>query len=196
MYGENLGVIDSNTIAYTEVRGLWVATASTEQLIYPADGDYDDTRLAADCANTDFAMSPSGTFLAEPGCSGSPLVRGNADGSGVERLFVSDALGPIPPFYATQFMCVGRDPAGGFFLMLTSAGGGTGNSGPRLFHVNEDATAETGVTEVFTTPSFAEAQNTTLVFPYESTFDECSLAAAPNGTIFLRTSSQLWKVTP
>jgi hypothetical protein len=89
-----------------------------------------------------------------------------------------------------MFVCSTRDPSGGFYFMLGRIGDYVGS---HLFHVTETSSGADGLTLIDTVPTFLEAsktQNESLAF------DFCSLAAAPDGTIFYQTASQLWKVSP
>jgi hypothetical protein len=89
---------------------------------------------------------------------------------------------------AFNFICSARDPAGGFYSVITDQ-----SDRPHLYHVDETATGTQAFSEVTTSPSFIEAeasQNETFAFMF------CSLTTAPDGTVFFQTMSQLWKVTP
>jgi hypothetical protein len=179
-----VSVISASYLALISWDGLWTFTDGGGKLIYPA-AELVDT---IDCAATDLAAAPSGVFLYEPGCNGSPILRGNADGSGVGSLYNSSLLAPsVVP--ADNFLCVARDPAGGFYLV----GDNSADDAPRLYHVAEDAQGSTGLIWIQTTPTIAQAkksQNETFGF------DFCSLAVASDGTVFFQTYHQLWKVTP
>jgi hypothetical protein len=91
------------------------------------------------------------------------------------------------PAYGGTFACLARDPAGGFFVMVTDVNGAS----PRLYHVAETGSGAMGLEHVLTDPSFGEArltQNESNAFAYSS------LATAPDGTIYYATGSQLWQV--
>jgi hypothetical protein len=65
-------------------------------------------------------------------------------------------------------------------------------TGARLFHLTEDAAGVMGATHIPTNPTMrmaAISQNEVFAFRY------CSIAAARDGTVFLQTQSQLWKIT-
>jgi hypothetical protein len=140
------------------------------------------------CACQDLAADRSGTFLYQSGCNGYPLLRGQTDGSGVGVLYPTSLVGPSD-IAADNFLCVARDPAGGFYLAVDDPNDGA----PRLYHVADDAQGRSGLTWIETAPSFAEAsQQRSNVFG----FDFCSLATAPDGTVYFQTYAQLWKVSP
>ena len=177
-FPHRLGVIANDRVAVTHYGGLTEYTSAGSSLVYSAS----QIDSPSDCAVEDLTTDPSGVFLYNVGCNGSPLIRGNVDGSGVGILSTTSAL------QAFNFICSARDAAGGFYSVITDQ-----SDQPRLYHVDETATGTQAFTEVTTSPSFIEAeasQNETFAFKY------CSLATAPDGTIFFQTMSQLWKVTP
>ena len=115
-------------------------------------------------------------------------MRGQADGSGAGVLYTTSLEGPST-IAADNFLCVARDPSGGFTLAVADPS----DDEPRLYHVADDAQGTSGLTEIETTPSFAQAsQQKSSVFG----FDYCSLATAPDGTVYFQTYAQLWKVSP
>ena len=141
------------------------------------------------CAWEHIVAAPSGVFLELPGCNEGTLWRGNLDGSGVGLLYDGDQFKAPTNQYKPNFVCSTRDPSGGFYFVL---GRLLDNQGSHLYHVTETASGADGLTLIDTVPTFVEAsktQNETFAF------DFCSLAAAPDGTIFYATYSQLWKVS-
>jgi hypothetical protein len=117
-------------------------------------------------------------------------MRGNLDGSGIIPLY-----GPSPPpVSADKFTCVARDPAGGFYVMVTGDGSGANpTSGTRLYHVADDAQGTSGFSRVGTIPSFDQAR---LGQVAPTVFTSCTLAAAPDGTLYVLTLDMLWKIAP
>jgi hypothetical protein len=181
---QKLAVIADGYLAMVTPKGFWTITAAGAQLVYqPAKLSSTDS-----CACQDLTAAPSGVFLYQPGCNGYPLLRGNADGTGVGVLY-NTTITPPSAVSADNFLCSARDPSGGFYIIVDDASDGT----PRLYHVAEDAQGTTGLTWIPTVPSFAEAeksQSETFAFFY------CSIATARDGTVFYQTYHQLWKVSP
>jgi hypothetical protein len=131
-------------------------------------------------------------FLYQPGCNGYPLLRGNADGTGVGVLY-NTTITPPSAVSADNFLCSARDPSGGFYIIVEDVSDGA----PRLYHLAGDAqgTARPTTDPVWipTVPSFAQAkksQSETFGFLF------CSIATARDGTVFFQTYHQLWKVSP
>jgi len=169
--------------------GLFTASPGGQQLVYV------DPNLGASCGRGNItrgvlAVGPSGLFLFSRGCDSAPILRGNFDGSGVIGLYKPSA----PPVSADDFICLARDPAGGFYTMVTGDGTGTTpTSGTRLYHVADDAAGASGFTPVATTPSFDEARIRKVD---KAVFTTCALAAAPDGTVYVQTLNELWKIAP
>ena len=183
MDARKIAVIDDGLIGLVSRTGFWTFSDAGGTLIYPP-----SIFNPPGCAYEDLAADRSGTFLFQPGCNGSPLLRGEADGSGVGVLYASSLLQP-GDIAADNFLCVARDPSGGFYLVVEDPT----DSAPRLYHVADDAQGTTGLTWIETVPSFAQAsqrKSNVLGFLY------CSLAAAPDGTVYFQTAAQLWKVAP
>ena len=176
-----MGVITSGKVGFIDYSGLWTGTATSESLVYAASLLQD----VANCAMQGIATAHSGVFLYLPGCNGSPLLRGNADGSGVAVLYQVSSS----PINGSNFLCSARDPAGGFYIMAVQNIDG---SGIHMYHVAENANGSTGLTQVVTVPSFDQARNSqTEMFA----FRYCSLATAADGTVYFQTMSQLWQVS-
>jgi hypothetical protein len=130
-------------------------------------------------------------FLDQVGCNGSPLLRGNVDGTSVGILFDTFIGQPnaSSPVSAQNFLCSNRDPSGGFNIVVNDAS----DNSPRLYHIDEDAHGSSGVTRIDTVPSLTQAKRSNgEVFG----FLYCSVATAQDGTIFIQTYHQLWKVYP
>lgn len=180
-----LAVLGTDDVIFIHRDGMSRASACGVQPVYT------EAQLhgSSECATEDLAASPSGVFLYEEGCNGSPLWRGRANGSGVQLLYPTQILGQSSPLWATNFLCVARDPLGGFYVVVVND---FDNTGARLFHLTEDAAGEKGVTHIPTSPTLRQAemaQNEAFAFRY------CSIAAARDGTLFLQTRSQLWKIS-
>jgi hypothetical protein len=139
------------------------------------------------CAWEHLVTAPSGVFLHLRGCNDSTLYRGNLDGSGVTLLYHGNQLLPDVRQNEANFVCTTRDPAGGFYFVLGRPGD---FMGPHLYHVSEDASR---LELVQTSPTFQEVVGTQ---SDQLAFDFCALAAAPDGTIFYQTFTQLWRISP
>jgi len=179
---DRVAVISDGLLAVASPDGFSTFTAGGGKQIYTATS----LMYGPGCVDEDLAAAPSGVFLFQPGCNGSPLVRGNANGSGVGVLYNSSLVQPGAVIPAVNFQCSGRDPSGGFYVVVDS-------DGPRLYHMADDAQGTTGLAWIQTVPTFGqanEAQNQTFGFTY------CSVAAARDGTVYVQTLEQLWKVSP
>lgn len=185
-----LGVIDDNSILVTEDDGLYRLDHEDVTLLYSEDAQ--GQRWDSDCADHDLAVSRAGVFLYQRGCTGNGLFKGQADGTEnivlYETNLGNDAHGPLN---ADTFMCIARDPSGGLYAVVDNYF--SKSPGVNLYHINDDATSTSGYGVVAVSPSLTQAKKeTTETFA----FDYCSLAVAPDGTIYFQTFSQLWKITP
>jgi hypothetical protein len=185
---QKLAAIDGGHVGLVSRDGFWTFTEQGGQVVY------DMTRLkdTFGCASQDLAAAPSGIFLYQPGCNAYPILRGQADGSGVGVLYDTVVLQPSSPLPADNFTCVARDPSGGFYMIVDVYV--DGSTEPRLYHVAEDAQGTTGLTWIPTVPSFGEAKKTQNDSVFG--FDFCSIAVARDGTVFYQTYGQLWRVSP
>ncbi len=183
MDAQKIAVVDDGVIGLVSRTGFWTFSDAGGKLIYDPSRVY-----TGGCACEDLAAGPSGTFLYQSGCNAYPLLRGQTDGSGVGVLYPTSLLGPSD-IAADNFLCVARDPSGGFYLAVDDPNDGA----PRLYHVADDAQGTSGLTWIETAPSFAQAsQQKSNVFG----FRYCSLATAPDGTVYFQSYAQLWKVSP
>jgi len=184
-FATRLGVFEPSKVGLVSRSGFSVLQTTKNELVYPMA----QLQNASGCATEDLATAPSGVFLYEPGCNGSPILRGKADGSGVSVLYTAGIFSPPTPLHAGNFICTARDPCGGFYVVVRDL---DNLEDPRLYHLTEDATGSNGLTAIETVPSLADAeksQSEVFAFLY------CSLAVGRDGTVFLQTRSQLWKVT-
>ena len=189
---ENLGVFATGGVAFAIGDGLVRVTSSDATLIYPASSVVD---WQEGCAGEDLSVARSGVFLYQTGCNAFPLVRGNVDGSGVEVLYKTELLGHSP-LAANNFLCSARDPKGGFYVVAdTSTSDDVADTRRTLYHLSEDSDQTSGIERIDTTPTFTEA----LVEAQQSdvfAFDYCAIAGAPDGSVYLVTFSELWRVDP
>lgn len=177
-----IAVIDDGEIAAVSRSGFWTFTDAGGRLVYgPSTQSW-----SPGCACEDLAAARSGVFLYQPGCNAYPILRGRTDGSGVGTLY-NAAIGQVSEVSASNFTCVARDPAGGFYFIVQNVA----DYAPRLFHVTEGAQGASGLTLIDTVPSFAEAKKQA-----SSTFGFlfCSLATGKDGAVYFQTYAQLWKV--
>lgn len=180
---EKLGVLAGGCVGILNGEGFWLATRKRQERLY----DREQVQYQQGCAAEDLATAPSGVFLYQPGCNGYPIRRGHADGSGMATLYETDALGHSA-LHASNFRCVARDPAGGFYALISADNLG---QDPLLYHLSDMSDATTGFEQVETTPSIADAN---AVHGNVLTFDFCSMAAAPNGDVYIQTIGQLWRI--
>ena len=181
---ESLAVVGIDRVALATSSGLFDVTPAAAKLVYdPKTLNWGDS-----CATEDLSAARSGVFLYQPGCNGSPLVRGDVDGSGVGVLYKSEYAGGSP-LKASNFVCSARDPKGGFYVVTRVPDG----LAPELYHLTEDSDQVNGIELIDTTPTLAQAQSSqTETFG----FDYCAIAGAPDGSVYLVTYSQLWRVAP
>jgi len=170
-----MSVIAADRVAVVNVGGLYEVLATGQTLAYP-NALLDN---AESCALQDLTAAPTGLFLYQPGCNGSPLYRGNVDGSEVAK---------VTGFNATH-VCTARDPNGGFYIVVADFP----PDATSIYHLGYGTTDAADATLVETTPSLAEAKQ---MQTEPLTFVFCSMAAANDGSIYLQTFQQLWKVSP
>ncbi len=170
-----LSVLSADRVAIVNVGGLYTASSTSQMLVYPnALLENSET-----CALQGLSAAPTGVFLYQPGCNGSPLYRGNVDGSGVATF----------TGFTPTVICTARDPKGGFYIVVDDCP----ECVTRIYHLADGATDKADATLVETAPSLAEAA----AAQYDPlTFVFCSMAAAEDGTLYLQTFQQMWKVSP
>lgn len=181
-----LGAISAGLVGVIDSDGFWSVSPGTGNATHVYDAQ--QTQVSSGCVLEDLEIGASGVFLYQPGCNGSPLLRGNVDGSGVSALYDTDLSG-TSPLHAGNFACSARDPAGGFYVLVWD----WANGGEALFHLDEDADSSKGFTRVVTTPSLNEAAaqaNESLTFWY------CAMAGAKDGGIYIQTFHQIWHLDP
>jgi hypothetical protein len=181
IYPAFLGVISDSLIGViNHYDGYYGIEPSGNTMIYGSDRVLGGT----DCACEDLAVARSGVFLYQPGCNGSPLVKGTSDGTAVGVLFESE-YNQSSPLHASNFLCSTRDPLGGFFVVVEDNADGES----RIYHLDENVTSTAGYGWVPTAPSMAlaRAQSDSLTFRY------CSVAAG-DGVLYIQTFQQLWRV--
>ena len=170
-----LSVISADRVAIINVGGLYTASPAGQTLVY-ANALLENRE---NCALHDLTAAPTGVFLYQPGCNGSPLYRGNLDGSGVAT---------VTGFTLTT-ICTARDPKGGFYIVVDDCP----ECVTRIYHLPDGATDKAQATRVETSPSLEAVkglQDDPLTFVF------CSMAAASDGSLYIQTFKQLWKVSP
>lgn len=179
-----LGVVSESLIAVVGNDGMWLAKPAGNALLY----DSNTLQGGTDCATQDLALQTSGMFVYQPGCNGSPIVRGNVDGSGTDVLF--QWMPGTPNALSVQnFLCSAPDPAGGFYTIIEDEV----TSHSRLVHFDSCFTPTSGFHDVPLAPSLADAAAASMG---PLTFRYCSIAVSPAGKIFIQTFDQLWRVDP
>jgi hypothetical protein len=184
-----LSVISDDEVLLAADHSLYRLNHSESEVVYE---DEENTALKwhTGCACQELTTSRSGVFLYQPGCNGSPIMRGNADGSGVGVLYDSRFGDDKHALNADNFLCSARDPEGGFYVVVDSA---ENNVGAVLFHLTEDSNESRGFGTVPTAPTLTQAEE----FADETfSFGYCSLAVAPDGVVYMQTMSQLWRIVP
>lgn len=123
-----IGVVDENDILLINLYdGMWSITDTGNTLLY-------DSSLVLggnNCGTEGLAVRPDGYFAYLPGCNGSPVVGGKADGTQVGLLLTNSIDVGLSDFW--NFSGVGRDPAGGYVLNI---------NGARLLHATTDSQYE------------------------------------------------------
>ena len=87
-----------------------------------------------------------------------------------------------------SFRCTAADPAGGFCFLVTSG------LGPRLYHSASGAGSASTLARVVTEPSLGEARVSH--GGLNAIFSNCAMTVAPDGTIYISTEHQVWRVAP
>ena len=87
---------------------------------------------------------------------------------------------------------MGRDPAGGFYFLVTDTLG----ANPRLYHAGETASGLAALEHVPTEPSLGEVRvaRGTGVPGGSQHFGNCTMAVASNGDDYIQTLQEAWRV--
>jgi hypothetical protein len=183
-YTPQLAAIDNARVAVTGESGLTIFSSASSQTVYTsAQIDWQ-----AGCVLPGLAVAASGVFLYQPGCNTSPLVRGKVDGSGVSTLAMPGDLG------ADNFLCSARDPAGGFYTLVSiSLPFGRVAQTAALYHVDETSPDAGALVAINTQPSFLQTQEADSG-PGFAVY-ACSMAVDLNGTVFIQSGPDLWTVS-
>src|SRR6188768_264752 len=184
-----LSVISDDEVLLAADHALYRLNHSESEVVYE---DEENTALQwhTGCTCQELTTSRSGVFLYQPGCNGSPILRGNADGSGVGVLYDSRFGDDKHALDADNFLCSARDPEGGFYVVVDSADYDVGSV---LFHLTEDSNESRGFGTVPTVPTLTQAE---VIADETFSFRFCSLAVAPDGVVYMQTMSQLWRIVP
>jgi len=112
-----LGVVDANQILLFDyyLGGLEKVNGASETKLY----DGATVMGATDCFCQSMAAQRDGVFFYLPGCNGSPLIKGRADGSGAAVLLQANASPQLNSF--DSFDSVGRIPSGGFVASVENS---------------------------------------------------------------------------
>jgi len=170
-----MAVVDASQIVVTGRDGLHLITDSSTTLAH----DSTAFKGSTDCATEDLVIQRSGAFLYQPGCNGNNIVMGDLTSTVPRTIDLGDTF--------NNMLCSARDPAGGFYSVIDF------DSGYRLVHWEEDATADSGWSVLSTSPSINDAAEETEL---TSGFRYCALAASPSGKIYYQTFTDLWVFEP
>ena len=177
-----LGVVDDNqalVLDYYEA-GLEKIVGATETLLY------NGTTIpgATDCSSQSLAVQRDGVFFYLPGCNGSPLLKGNSDGSGAGVLLQSELS---PRLVADNFNSVTRDPAGGFVLSVENNAGTWNNA---LIHCDENG----NWFEIVTSPPMGTYVGSIIDDIFE--FHSRPVAVGPSGAIYVVGIHSIYRLSP
>jgi hypothetical protein len=178
-----MAVIGAGRVGYYTLSDFWSATAAGTQNIYAAaalgwDTDY--------CVIGDVLIGGSGAVAFVPSCSWNPIQLGSVTGGPLATLYT-----PIGPnsLFSEHFGCGARDPAGGFTFVVTDFLGG---HNPRLVHLPETATGPAVPVAVPTRPTLGEVS--VGVGLGASLFNDCLMAIAADGVIYVQSANGIWKI--
>jgi len=177
----HLGVVTGGYAAVVKDDGLWRVSGEPENR-YAAE----QLGWSSGCEREDLAVAQTGTFLYQPGCVGSPLIRGDVAGGEVGVLYepVSNTDNPLE---AQNFLCVGRDPAGGFYVVVDNDLNHT-----ELFHLAEQNDG-TGVQRIEMEPTLQSVRERSEP-PFAMRY--CSIAVDPEaGSVSLLTVGELYRIS-
>lgn len=173
----HLGVVTADRMALIRfLGGLWSLEGGVLKEVHTAAVMGNGTG----CTTEHLAVQASGIFLYQVGCNTSPIVRGSVLGG------TPDTFQPNQFAGGSNFICSARDPKGGFYVMMESGD----TEALNLMHVDENFAPPQGMYVVSTTPTVAAAGQA----EGNLTFRFCSMATADDGTLFIQTFDQLWKV--
>jgi hypothetical protein len=114
LFGWTFSVVNSDQILMVETLALDSVTATSVSQLYGSDVISD----GANCAGQSIAAQADGIFFYIPGCNGTPVLRGKADGSGAGVLLRADQM--KPRLSVDFFSSVARRPSGGFLVSTES----------------------------------------------------------------------------
>jgi hypothetical protein len=134
----------------------------------------------------DVLIGGSGAVAFVPSCSWNPIQLGSVTGGPLATLYT-----PIGPnsLFSEHFGCGARDPAGGFTFVVTDFLGG---HNPRLVHLPETATGPAVPVAVPTKPTLGEVS--VGVGLGASLFNDCLMAIAADGVIYVQSANGIWKI--
>jgi len=117
-----IGVLDADNILLMNLYdGLWTVKNSGNSLLY----DHTLVLGGTNCGTESFSVNYDGHFAYLPGCNGSPMVGGKADGTGVGILLTNGIDVGLSGWW--NFSGTGRRPTGGYIVNI---------GGARLAHVS------------------------------------------------------------
>lgn len=173
-----IGVLDADNILLINLYdGLWAVKNSGNSLLY------DQTLVlgGTNCGTESFSVNYDGHFAYLPGCNGSPMVGGKADGTGVGILSTNGIDVGLSGWW--NFSGTGRRPTGGYIVNI---------GGARLAHVSTAGNYEL----VHTQPELDALAQSMEGDNYA--FDYSQVAEGPSGNIYIisRTTLYVAKKSP
>jgi hypothetical protein len=175
-----LAVVAADQVLVIDDNGLHRVNAAGETLVYSLDA----LMGGSSCSSQELTAQPDGTFFYMPGCNGSPLIKGKADGSGAGVLLKSDLT---PRFYADNFNGIGRSPCGGGFVLSVENNAGSWNEGLIQSDLNGNWSPIT------TTPTMLDYAN--MLGDY-TTFHSRPIQVGPSGALYVVSADSVYRVSP
>jgi hypothetical protein len=138
--------------------------------------------IGLDCGHAQLAADPSGSFAYQADCGVQQLYLG-ISGSGKFGVIYPNDASNIPT--GASFACTARDPAGGYYTVVTQDGGW------RLAHFSD---GPSGAVPIYSMPSLDDMTNIQLTEGQSPDLSRCRLAALADGTVFLQSANTIWKL--
>lgn len=177
-FPRHIGVLDADNILLINLYdGLWAVKNSGNSLLY------DQTLVlgGTNCGTESFSVNYDGHFAYLPGCNGSPMVGGKADGAGVGILLNNGIDVGLSGWW--NFSGIGRSATGGY---IANIGGG------RLAHVSTAGNYELVHTQPELDTLAQSAEGNDYAFYYSP------VTEGPSGNIYIISQTTLYvaKKTP
>lgn len=173
-----IGVLDADNILLINLYdGLWTVKNSGNSLLY----DHTLVLGGTNCGTESFSVNYDGHFAYLPGCNGSPMVGGKADGTGVGILLTNGIDVGLSGWW--NFSGTGRRPTGGYIVNI---------GGDRLAHVSTSGNYELVHTQPELDALALSMEGSDYAFYYSQ------VAEGPSGNIYIisRTTLYVAKKSP